>query len=385
MATKYTQLMRRAYKYRLYPTKKQASSLIGILALLRALYNAALEERRTAYKNHGISITKDDQGKQLKEIRADHPEYKAIHSHLLQDAITRLDNAYQHFFRRVKNSDTPGFPRFKGFGRYRSFTFKDAVNRNGAWLVSGGRRVRIHGVGNVKFRLHRPIEGVIKQISVLHTSCDHWYVIFSCDNVPKKPLPKTGQAVGIDVGISTFAALSNGEMVENPRFRENDEKTVAKAQRRVSRRKKRSNRRRKAVLLLAKARDREFRRRIDFQHKVALDLIRRFDTIIVEDLNIKGLARGWLSKQVHDVAWGSFIDILKDKAESAGHEVVEVNPRGTSQECSLCGTTVSKTLNIRTHRCPHCGLVLDRDVNAALVIFSRGMGSPFVEERSYAP
>lgn len=363
--------MRRVYKYRLYPTKSQVVSMVGILVLLRHLYNAALQERRDAYRHHGLSITKKDQEKQLKAIRGDDPEYKAIHFHLLQDAITRLDRAFQAFFRRVKNGETPGFPRFKGFDRYRTFTFKDVIHRNGAALIDNGKRVRLAGVGNVKVRLHRPFEGTVKQVSVTRTGYGHWYVAFVCDNVPAKPLPPSDERVGVDVGISTFAALSTGEMVSNPRIGEKAAKAVAKSQRRVSRRKRRSNRRRKAVIVLAKARDCETRRRTDFHHKIALDLIQRFGVIAVEKLNIRGLASGWLAKQVHDAAWGSFISILESKAESAGREVVKVDPRGTSQECSSCGKEVRKGLAVRTHRCPHCGLVLDRDVNAARNILSR--------------
>lgn len=363
--------MRRVYKYRLYPTRAQAVAMVGILDMLRHLYNAALQERRDAFRLRGLSIKKGDQEKQLKAIREDDPAYKAIHFHLLQDVTKRLDLAFQSFFRRLRNGEEPGYPRFKGRGRYRTFTFKDVVNRNGAALVSGGKRIRLAGVGNVRVRLHREFEGVVKQVSVTRTGYDHWYVSFVCDDVPAKPLPPTGETVGIDVGISTYAALSNGEMVENPRYRERAGKDVARLQRRVARRKKRSNRRRKAVRLLAKARDCERRRRTDFQHKLAFGIVRRFDVIAVEDLNIKGLAKSKLAKQVNDAAWGAFLSILEDKAESAGREVVRVDPRGTSQECSSCGREVRKSLAIRTHRCPHCGLVLDRDVNAARVILSR--------------
>src|SRR5690606_15294946 len=168
----------------------------------------------------------------------------------------------------------------------------------------------------------------------------HWYACFCCDDVPAQPLPATGQSVGVDVGIKSFATLSSGEQIENPRYYERAQANLRRAQRCVARRKRGSNRRRKAVLLLRKQHDKIRRTRLDFHHKVALGLVRRFDVIAVEKLNIKGLARGMLAKQVQDAAWGGFVTILQGKAECAGREVWQVDPRGTSQRCSKCGTTV---------------------------------------------
>ena len=371
--------MRRVYKYRLYPTRKQCAAMDSTLERLRHLYNAALQERRDAWQKQRLSISKKNQDHQLKAIREDDPEYKALHFHLLQDVTKRLDLAYQAFFRRVKAGQMPGHPRFKGRDRYRTFTFKDVAHRNGAYVMNNGKKVHLSGVGNVKVRLHRPFEGVVKQISVTKTGYGHWYVQYICDDVPAKPLPPTGKATGIDLGIENFVALPDGEMVPNPRYSKAGAPHVAIAQRRQSRRVKRSNRWRKAVRLVAVAKAKESRRRDDYQHKVALDLIQRFDIICVEELNILGLARGWLRKHVYDVAWGSFLGKLKDKAGSAGRELRWVDPRGTSQRCSRCGTVVLKDLNVRTHRCPHCGLVIHRDTNSAREIFFLGMGRPFVE------
>lgn len=398
--------MRRVYKYRLYPTKGQRAAMVSILERLRQLYNAALLERKKAYENWKKSISKKEQEHQLKAIREDHPEeYGSLHFHLLQDVTTRIDRTFKAFFRRAKLAkegklktkskkprkptkpgDPPkkkksnvGYPRFKGRGRYRTFTFKDIAHRNGAYILENGKRVHLSGVGDVKVRLHRPFEGVVKQISITRTNYGHWYVEYVCDNVPAKPLPPTGEATGIDLGIETFAALASGELIPNPRCGKQAERAVAKAQRRMSRRKKRSNRWRKAVAIVAKRKAAEKNRRNDHHHKVALDLVQSFDIICVEDLNILGLARGWLSKQVHDAAWGTFLQMLKDKAESAGRELRKVDPSGTSQICSRCGAIVPKDLSVRVHRCPYCGLVLNRDVNSARAVFERGMGGPFVE------
>jgi len=363
--------MVRVYRYRLYPTRAQDAALRETLYRLRELYNAALQHRRDAYRRQGVSVSAYSQMRELVGVRLVRPEYAEIHTHLLQDVLTRLDRAYRAFFRRCKSGEMPGFPRFKGRGRYRTFTFKDAANHNGVRLLPTGR-VKLAGIGNVKVKLHRPLDGRIKQVSVSLDGDGHWYVAFACADVPAKPLPATGKSVGIDVGITTFAALSDGTMVDNPRPYESTQRELRTAQRRVARRKRGSRRRRKAVVLLAKRSARVQRVRLDFQHKTALDIVQRFDSIAVEDLNVNGLAQMRLAKQVHDAAWAQFTAILASKAESAGREFYRVDPRGTSQECSGCQERVPKGLHVRVHECPHCGLVEDRDVNAAVNVQRRG-------------
>jgi putative transposase len=362
--------MVRVYRYRLYPTRAQQATMLGTLWLLRELYNGALQHRSDVYRRTGETVSAYTQMRELAGVREVRPEYQAIHVHLLQDAITRLDRAFGAFFRRCKAGEKPGYPRFKARDRYRTFTFKDAVNNNGVRLAAGGKRVKLSGIGNVKLKMHRPVEGRIKQASVTLSGDGHWYVAFACDGVQPKPLPATGASIGVDVGIKTFAALSNGEMVPNPRPYEAAQYGLGKAQRVVSRRKRGSLRRRKAVRLLAKRHDKVGRVRLDFHHKTALDLVRRFDVIAVENLNVKGLAQMELAKQVHDAGWTQFTTILRAKAENAGREVVAVDPRGTSQECSGCGAVVKKGLDERVHICV-CGLVLDRDTNAAINIKHR--------------
>lgn len=364
--------MVRVYRYRLYPTRTQRAAMHGTLWLLRELYNAALQHRSDVYRRTGETVSAYTQMRELVGVREVRPEFQKIHVHLLQDAITRLDRAFSAFFRRCKAGEKPGYPRFKGRDRYRSCTFKDAANNNGVRLATDGKRVRLSGIGNVKLKMHRPVEGRIKQASVMLSGDGHWYVAFACDGVQPQPLPATRASIGVDVGITTFAALSNGEMVVNPRPYETAQRALGKAQRVVSRRKRGSQRRRKAVRRLAKRHDKVARVRRDFHHKTALDLVRRFDVIAVENLNVRGLAQMALAKQVHDAGWAQFTTILRAKAESAGREVIAVDPRGTSQECSACGATVRKSIGVRVHHCPACGLVLDRDINAAVNIARRG-------------
>jgi putative transposase len=360
----------RVYRYRLHPTRAQEAILHATLWRLRELYNAALQERRDAYQKGGVSISAYQQMAQLKDVRAEREDIAAIHVHLLQDAITRLDRAFRAFFRRVKAGEKPGYPRFRGRDRYDTFTFKDAAKRNGVRFVAGGRRLYLHGVGNVRIRMHRPMQGTLKQVSITLAG-GHWYACMVCDDVPARPLPATGESTGIDVGITTFATLSSGEQVESPRPYRAAQAKLAKLQRVVSRRKKRSARRRKAVRVLGKQHARVARIRQNFHHETAKDLVQRFDSICVEDLNVRGLAGGMLAKHVHDAGWAQFTTILAGKAECAGREFIKVDPRGTSQECSGCGAVVKKTLAERVHRCS-CGTVLDRDHNAAINVERRG-------------
>ena len=362
--------MLRVYRYRLHPTSAQEAVLHATLWRLRELYNAALQERRDAYQKCGVAISAYQQMAQLKEVRAEREDIAGIHAHLLQDAITRLDRAFRAFFRRIKVGEKPGYPRFRGRDRYNTFTFKDAGKRNGVRFVAGGKRLCVHGVGNVRIRMHRPIQGTLKQVSIT-LSGGHWYACMVCDDVPARPLPATGESTGIDVGITTFATLSSGEPIHSPRPYCAAQAKLAKLQRVVSRRKKRSARRCKAVRVLAGQHARVARIRQNFHHETAKTLVQRFDSICVEDLNVRGLAGGMLAKHVHDVGWAQFITILAGKAECAGREFIKVDPRGTSQECSGCGAVVRKTLAERVHRCS-CGIVLDRDHNAAVNVERRG-------------
>jgi putative transposase len=360
----------RVYRYLLRPSRAQAVSLLTTLEMLRELYNASLQERRDAWVKQRRRVSAYDQMRQLVAVRVERPEFSAVHVHLLQDAITMVDRAFAAFFRRCKAHEKPGYPRFKGRGRYRTFTFKDAAHRNGAALVAGGQRVRLAGIGNVRLRLHRPVEGRIKQVSVTLAGDGRWYVAFVCHQVPAQPMEPTGKDIGIDLGIATFAALSDGTLVENPRPLESARHEIRLAQRRVSRRHRGSGRRRKAVELLARQHVHVEASRRDFHHKLAANLCTRFDHIAIEELNVRGLARGMLAKQVADAGWAQFTTILRAKAESAGREVVVVEARGTSQECSSCGAEVRKDLSVRVHRCP-CGYTADRDVNAARNVLQR--------------
>ena len=360
--------VRKSYKYKLEPTAEQARQLDETQWHCRDLYNAGLEHHIWAYRKCGVAVTHAMQEAELPDIRASLPEYAAIHSQVLQDVLSRLDKAYQAFFKRVRAGRTPGFPRFQGRNRYHSFTYKQFGN--GAQLDNGV--VVLSKIGRVAVRWSRPIEGKPKTVTLSHEA-DGWYVIFSCAEVPEQPVPLTGQETGIDVGLHVFLITADGLVIDNPRHQRHAEKQLAKAQRRVSKRQKGSKRRKKAVHNCAIRSQTVKRQRADFQHKVARHLVQSYDVIYLEDLQVANMVRNRrLAKSISDAGWAQFRSILTFKAACAGKRVVAVPAQYTSQDCSGCGERAPKSLSVRTHVCPACGLVLDRDENAAKNIFRAG-------------
>lgn len=355
------QTVRKTFKYKLKPTLEQERAMEFVLRRCRELYHAALQERRDAWQKCGVSVTAAAQSAELPAVKEVRPEYRDIHSQVLQDVLTRLDRAFQAFFRRVKSGETPGYPRFQGANRYNSFTYKQFGN--GAALDNGF--LVLSKIGRIGVRWSRPVEGTPKTVTVSREA-DGWYVCFSCADVPVQPLPATGQETGIDLGLEAFATTSTGERIFHPGWYRRAERALKTAQRRVSRRKKGSHRRRKAVTLLAKAHLKVKRQRADFHHKVALRLVRENDAIYHEDLQTANMVKNHhLAKSISDAGWSQFLNILSHKAAWAGRRVVAVPPAYTSQTCSGCGVIVAKGLSVRWHSCPDCGTSLHRDHNAA--------------------
>jgi putative transposase len=358
----------RTLAYKIKPTKVQADRLVRQLDACRHVYNNALEHRREVYRATGRGVTHYAQAAELSacrklsgwELLAD------VHCHPLQDALTRLDRAFQAFFRRYRAGEKAGFPRFQPAQRFNSFTFK----QYGCGCELRDGRLKISKVGPVKIHLHRPLQGKPKTATLVRKP-DGWYVHIVCD-IGEAPTLRDGEAVGIDVGLSSFATLSTGERIANPRYANAARAKVTHAARRVSRRRRGSNRRRKAVHLLAKAKQTEARARRDFHHKTARTLVDRYAHISVEDLRVANMVRNHhLARSISDAGWAQFRSILEAKAEEAGSQVAKVNPRNTSQMCSGCGQIVAKSLGVRWHLC-ECGTSLDRDHNAALNILRAG-------------
>ena len=363
--------VRKTMKYKLKPTPGQARQLEAVLWHCRALYNVALEQRKTWWqRGQQIAATYYQQQAELPDLKAAFPVLAEVNAQVLQDVLLRLDRAFQAFFRRMKHGETPGYPRFRGSYRYNSFTYPQVGEHGGARLDNGS--LVLSKIGRLALRWSRPLVGMPKTVTISREA-DGWYACFSCADVSIQPLPLTGQETGIDVGLKAFLVTAEGEAVENPRHYRKAERKLKKAQQRVSRRKRGSNRRRKAVKLLARKHQKVRRQRQDFHHKTTLALVRQYDTIYLEDLRVRNLVRNHhLAKSIHDAGWTQFRTLLEYKAACAGKRVIAVEPAYTSQDCSGCGERVSKSLSVRTHICPSCGFIADRDHNAALNIYRAG-------------
>ena len=359
------------YRYRLLPTKRQHRTLEAIVESQRQLYNAALEERIGAYSKAGLTRTYFDQSKALTEWRQSDPEGRALPVNLQRATLKRLDDAYKGFFRRVKAGGKPGFPRFRGAGWFDSFGFRQFA---GISLKAG--RLRFKGMpGSLRIHLHRPIpaEAAIKSCT-FRRDAKGWHIALSA-NAPEASLRKSGRAVGIDLGITTFAALSDGGFIPSLKAARRGERRLRLAQRALSRKKRGSRNRLKARAVVARCHCATTHQRANHLHQASALLVRKYDVIAVEALNVKALSRRRLAKDVHDASWARFISMLRYKAEKAGARLVEVDPQDTTQDCSVCGTKVPKGLGDRLHECPQCGLSIDRDLNAARNILHRaGVG-----------
>lgn len=364
--------MRKTFRYQLYPTKAQRTAMQKALNACRWVYNEALATRKNAWKQEQRSISHYDTINMLPGWKAEHPFLYDAYSQSLQDACTRVDLAFQAFFRRVKAGQEPGYPRFRGKERYDSFTYP----QSGFKLLDNGR-LRVSKIGDVKIFLHRRIKGKIKTLTVRRDTLGNWYACFSCEIEPE-PLPPSPKVVGIDVGLTYFATLSTGEHIPNPRFFRRDEKALAKAQRRLSKCKKGMPEYRKYKRVIQHIHKRIANRRKDFAHKLSRRLVNEFQIIALENLDIQDMQNGnWrsMNKSISDAAWRQLRQYTTYKAEEAGRTCIAVDPRNTTQMCSTCGQIVKKDLSVRVHDCPFCGLKLDRDLNAAKNILALGLQS----------
>jgi putative transposase len=374
--------VRKTFKYKLMPTPDQARALEVVVWRCRTLYNAALEQRKTAWERCHVSVTYYQQKAELPDLKAACPEYAKVHAQVVQDVVLRVERAFHAFFRRLKHGEEPGYPRFQGRDRSNSFTYPQYGGHGG--VVLGGSVLSLSKIGRIPIRLHRPLAGTPKTVTLSREAAG-WYACISCADVPMRPLPLTGNETGMDVGLKVFLISAEGEMVETPRHYRKAEQQLAKAQRRVSRRTKGSKRRRKAVAHLKHKHQKVARQRRDFHHTTALYLVRTYDTMYLEDLQVHNMSRrpeskpdgdgaylhngasakAGLNTSIQDAGWYAFRIILACKAAWAGKRVEVVPPAYTSQDCSGCGVRIHKSLSVRTHVCTTCGLIMDRDENAA--------------------
>ncbi len=371
---------KQTFQYRLYPTPAQATAMQATLDGCRWLYNRLLEERKLAWEETETSVRLYDQVNRIPTLKAERPTLAGVHSQVLQNVATRIDLAFAAFFRRVKAGEKPGSPRFRGRGWYDSFCYPGSGHK------VDGQRVVLSKIGHVKAVIHRPLEGKVKTCCVKRASTGKWYATFVCE-VEDKSLPATDSAVGIDVGLASFATMSDGSEVANPRFFRRDEKALAKAQRRLAKEPKPAKagaperggampERRKRRTVVARVHERIANRRTDFAHQQSRRVVNAHDTIAVEDLSVNRMVHNHcLAKSISDAAWSMFTSCLSYKAASAGRRYIEVNPAYTSQTCSRCGHRQKMPLADRVYRCPCCHLAFSRDHNAAINILALGLQS----------
>ena len=385
--------MRRACKFRVYPTSGQVSGAALCLRDHQRLYNAGLEERRETWKQRKVSVRYGQQSAQLKDIRAFDPDQARWSFSSQQATLRRLDKAMAAFCRRCKAGQKAGYPRFRALDRWDSVEWpKDG---DGCRWKPGIGRVYLQGIGHVKVRAHRPVQGRVKTIT-LKREGRRWFVVLSCDDVPVRPLLVTGRQVGIDVGVARFATTSDGEVIPNPRFGRESAAELTAAQQVLARKKRGSSNRRRARAKVAAVRRRIRNRRADFHHKTARALVQTCDVIALEGLRITNMtrrpapkpdpdqpgaylpngaaAKAGLNKSILDAGWDQFINILAGKAEEADRRIVFVDPRYTSITCHRCGAKCTRPRQ-DTVICPEHG-PLDADVNGAINICTRaGLGS----------
>mgnify|MGYP005812342537 CR=1 FL=1 len=372
--------MVRTYQYLLRPNGEQAESLDFLLGQSRWICNAALEQRITTYKGTGKGVRYGEQWQHFRDLRRANPDTLGkVNASSLQQLLRRLDKSFAAFFRRLKAGEKPGFPGFKSRNRFHSieYTYGDGckLRQNG----QGRMRFYVRNVGELRMSYHRPLPqgGRIKHV-VLKRSGGRWYVCLMLELPDPAPRREpSGRQVGIDVGVKSLAALSSGERVENPRWLGVSLANLRRLQRHASRQAKGSARQKDTYRRIERLHERIADQRADYLHKASSRLVADHDLIAIEDLSLGFMNRnGNLSLSSYDAGFGLFRQMLEYKAESAGVQVVAVNPSNTTQLCSRCGRLVPKDLSVRVHRCPSCGLVLDRDVNAARNILMLALQTP---------
>jgi putative transposase len=382
-------VMRLSFKYRIFLNKIQLEELNSIFKFCNFLYNSSLQEKISHYKKYKKGLSYFDQCKHLPEIKVLFPEEtKNIHSQSLQFILKTVDNSYKLFFRKFKNKSKEfGYPRYKPLNRFKSICFPQCN------LITGGvklfnNKLIINGIsGEIKVKFHRPFKGRCKTVQIKKEG-NNFYIILSCENVQKNILSKTNKTIALDLGIEAFITTDDGHKVYHPKPYKTAKDKLKLLNQKLALKQKDSINRRKAISALQKCYTKITNIRNDWQHKVANDLIKQNDIIIVEKLNIKVMleSKGFEVKKsnITDASWGNFVSLLKYKAESAGREIIEVDPRNTSKICSCCGE-LNKDLNLsnRTYYCDSCKITIDRDQNAALNIRRLGTSLAINDRKSF--
>ena len=370
-------MSKKTYKFRLFPSKEQIHILNNTLELCRWTYNQTLAYRKERWESEQKNTSKYDTHHLLPLWKQEKPELGSVYSQVLQNVQERVDLAFQAFFRRVRNHENPGYPRFKGRGWYDSFIYP----QTGFKIVDG--KLRLSKIGDIKIKLHRKIEGIIKRLTIQRTIRGKWFCCFSTEQEDFLVPSNCGPVVGIDLGLINFITFSDGSTIENPRFFRSEEDILAKKQSQRDKLPKGSKERVKLTKVVQRIHERISNKRSDFTHQLSRKLVEKYSVICFEDLDVRQMLQNGskspqqrgLHKSISDASWSILQRFTSYKAESAGSKVVFVDSKDTSKICSSCGMIVEKLLSDRIHKCPFCGLGMDRDHNAALNILRLGLQS----------
>lgn len=358
----------KTYKFRIYPTLAQEKTFIQTLDDCRELYNGSLQEKITYYQKYNKTLSYYDQKKELVELKNVVPCYKNIYSQVLADVIGRLDQSYEHFFRRLKTDEKPGFPKLKNKNDYNSFTYP----QGGFELDTAKNKLWLSKIGDIKIKLHRNIDGEIKNCIIVRKATGKWYICFGV-KIAHEPLPKTNNIIGIDLGIKTYITTSDKETIKNPKFINKHLEKLAKKSRKFN--KKNTNQNKKSR---ARAYEKLVNCRKDYQHKTANKIIKENDIIILENLDVLDMLQNRKSaafnRNINDCAWGRMKEYLIYKSKITEKHVILVDPKNTSKQCSVCKNIKDDLkLEDRVYNCDNCKLVIDRDYNAAINIKDKGL------------
>ncbi|MDE1857318.1 MAG: transposase [Candidatus Micrarchaeota archaeon] len=359
----------RAYKFRIYPDATRREEIDERLILAQQFYNKILEKSIESYKNGKTKISMAQFNSFVKGIIQEDKKYLKLYSQTRCEIEFRLLKAYQNFFRRIKEGNRKaGFPRFKSRDRYRSITYPQD---NGSFSIRKSR-LRVSRIGTMPIHLHRKIEGTIKTLAIKGEGKDY-YAVFTTINDVKAQEVRNTNPVGIDLGLDSFIAISDGTKIQKQKFMQQKRKKIAHWQRIVARRKKGSKRREKAKMVLRRTYEYSTNQSDDYLHKLSYTLINSgYTSFAVEDLHIQNMVKNHrLAGSIQDASWNRFIQLLSYKAESAGLRIEKVDARNTSKTCSNCGNIQDMPLSERTYSCQRCGMSKDRDINASINILKR--------------
>lgn len=354
--------MEKCYKFRLYPSNNQIKLFNNILNNCRYLYNTQLEYERYVYERDERFANRIELNNLLPDLKIINPSLKSIHSQILQNVNDRVIKSFNGFFTRVKKGQTAGYPRFKNIHRYNSFTYPQT-----GFKFTSQKKLKISKIGEVSIKFHRMIKGVIKTLTIEKTPTNKWFACFNAvqDIIP--PIRLSNKIVGLDLGLENFATLSDGIIIENPRLLKESLELLQSRSRHLSKKSKGSCNRLKSRLRLAKLHEKVYNQRLDFLHKLTSKLVKEYDCIALEDLQVSSMNNKYLQFSINDVSWDRFRQLLTYKAEEAGCKLDFVNPKDTSKKCSKCDRLQDMPLSKRIYNCS-CGNSMSRDFNSSLNI-----------------